>query len=130
MNTAIKFSVSVVALALISGCATAKHNVPNTQQPNKVEHNHAELFVDQDGSFYPDGWAGTYKISEKSLSQRKLWSLIKAANNEEKAGKLTETQDGVARQIEEKFKIKKRIFILVHGFSNSEKVANQAFEKI
>lgn len=128
MNAAIKFLVSAVALALISGCAT--HNTPDSAKPNfSSEKNKYEVFVDQDGTFYPENWEKTYGKPCRLKCKGQSYSLRRAAGKSGLA-QLEQAEEKTVEDISRFLNNKKRVFILVHGFNNSEKVANQAFEKI
>ncbi len=129
MKNIIKLSFVACALALLSGCAT--HNVPTTQTPNySVGVPRVEVFVDQDGSFYPENWAATYGTPRKVFTWNQSWSLKRAAMQNGKTNELANAQETIVQDIGKTLADKSRVFILVHGFNNDEAEANDAYRLI
>ena len=114
----------------ISGCI--HHSTPSSQTPSSIMPSSIEIWVDQDGTFYPNNWEhdfgkpnvrgayslsrNTYDIKDIEIPERKA-DLAKAES---------ETLNAIANYTHDK----KRIFILVHGFNNTESEAYAAYKLI
>jgi pimeloyl-ACP methyl ester carboxylesterase len=85
------------------------------------------VFVDANGDFYPDDWSvqfkpGRIEDAHSLWASRRYDAAVRATLEEEK-------QDQLAA-IERLVSDKERVFILVHGFNNSEKTARAAFDAV
>lgn len=86
----------------------------------------AELFVDMNGSFYPDGWrsyADKGKLKDDSL-------LNEAVRKPELAAVLAREEDRQLGDIAAFARDKQRIFILIHGYNSRIKDSEPPFDTI
>ncbi len=129
MKTLYKFISLVFALAVLTGCAT--HNVPmDPISPNTVSDSRISLFVDQDGTFYPDNWSDGYKMGTTNRKQSKLFSLILGAEDCGMREELDAYQGELLNSISNRVARAERVFVLIHGFNNNEAQATDAFRLI
>lgn len=86
----------------------------------------AELFVDMNGSFYPDGWrsyADKGKLKDDSL-------LNEAVHKPELAAVLAREENRQLNDIAAFARDKQRIFILIHGYNSRIKDSEPPFDTI
>ncbi len=116
----------LICLAVV-GCA--HHSLPTTDQPNRVVGRTMEVWVDQDGTFYPSKWPDTFR--RPSAFHRGAYSLKRIAGKDTDKQKILEQGEKAAlAEYRRYISDKKRIFILVHGFNNSEADADRPYELI
>lgn len=86
-----------------------------------------EVFVDANGTFYPSGW-------ESEMGRPRSWradSLLNESNDDPVFRRLIE--NGEREQLDQMARFgkdRKRIFILVHGYNNTQKQALDAYRLI
>lgn len=115
--------------AIICSCSIS-HNRPLSQTPNEfIEPNIVKVFVDQNGTFYPNDWKNTYGEHPKN-ARRFAYSLNTIAKRTNHQEELIRSQNEILKNIEAKANGKKRIFILVHGYNNDETSAHKSFNRI
>lgn len=120
------FFVLVLCCIFITSCAV-QHNIPNNQTPNESLNTVSyKVFVDQNGDFFPDEWETTYGKHNK----RGAYSLNTLAIRNDETKNLYKFRAETLSEIKEKFKSSDRIFILVHGYNNSEDEAKEAYEAL
>ncbi len=110
--------------------------MPNSCSPNKVVHDNTfQVYVDQNGDFYPDNWVFDYKPQPKNAGGKNgAYSLTTIAAFPYSPDYLTENlQDAklnTLKSISEKFNSKDRVFIFVHGFNNNKEKADTAYNTL
>lgn len=120
----------VFFLIVLCSCSIT-HNIPQNQTPNELIDNTYKVFVDQNGDFYPDNWEDTYgKHPRNAGSKKGAYSLNTLANTSEKKENLVSFRRELIQKIDSKFSNKKRIFILIHGYNNSESKAKEGFDAV
>jgi Alpha/beta hydrolase of unknown function (DUF900) len=119
---------ALAPIAMI-GCATS-HNTPSSQAPQKTAGRTMEIWVDQDGTFYPAGWRKDFLAPER-LRARSAYSLsAMAKGNQQKKAKLIAAEKSVTAQYRAFISDKRRLLILIHGYNNNEDEANGAYDRI
>ena len=125
-----KHIVTYLLVSLILASCAAKHNVPLSQNPNKVSQpNKGYAFVDQNGNFYPQDWQSTYGNPPKN-AKRTSYSLMKNATERDKVADLKSAESKYLNQLQAFLKNKSRLFILIHGFNATENDANESYALI
>lgn len=123
--------VFVIALVLIS-CST--HNTPNSQKPNQFDgKNGFSVFVDQDGTYYPENWKQLFgnpprynRWGNNSYSLFLRSSISDNVSLEE----LKEANIKILASFKKDIKKFDRIFILVHGYNNTQMESQPNYNKI
>jgi pimeloyl-ACP methyl ester carboxylesterase len=126
----LRLIIAAVICSTTTGCI--HHSTPTTQQPNKVVGRTMEAWVDQDGTFYPSDWETDFNSANKN---RGAFSLLRMAQgdgpeNERRRLRLAEAEKSTLATYRDFISDKKRVFILLHGFNNSQDKADQAYELI
>lgn len=126
-----QFIYFVTIYFVISSCSVT-HNIPKNQTPNEnLSANSYKVFVDQNGDFYPDDWQNKYGKHPKNAAGRKgAYSLNTLALRQNLTDDLNMFRNETLGEITAKFNKVDRIFILIHGYNNSEDAANLGFETI
>ena len=124
--------VFIILILIIIHSCTVTHNIPNNQTPNEpISEKSYKVFVDQNGDFYPDDWEKTYGEHPKNAAGRKgAYSLNILAKRQNLTKNLTSFKSETLKEIKEKFVNSKRIYILIHGFNNSQSKADSSFTSI
>lgn len=118
----------IVAIMLVSCNIT--HNMPLNQTPNEfIKPNSYKIFVDQNGNFYPKDWELNYGKHPRN-GAKYAYSLNTLAIRKEKSHELLNAENEIITKIQNLIKDKKRIFIIIHGYNNSEEEAKGNFTKI
>ncbi|UIR57781.1 alpha/beta hydrolase [Sphingobacterium sp. SRCM116780] len=126
MNLHLRYLFLVI---FISSCGIM-HNVPSSQTPNSfVKPNIVNSFVDQNGNFYPDNWRKNYGNPPRN-GKKDEYSLMKIATERGITDKLTGFEGNKLKELKEKVKSKKRVFILVHGFNAANAQVNESYSYI
>ena len=121
----------IIGIIVLSSCS-ATHNIPNNQTPNEtLSSNSYKVFVDQNGDFYPDRWESKYGEHPKNATKKNgAYSLNTLAIRQNLTKDLSSFRIETLDEIKEKFINNDRIFILIHGYNNSENEADLGFETI
>lgn len=121
----------IIGFIVLSSCS-ATHNIPNNQTPNEtLSLNTYKVFVDQNGDFYPDRWESKYGEHPKNATKKNgAYSLNTLAIRQNLTKDLSSFRIETLNEIKEKFINNDRIFILIHGYNNSENKADLGFETI
>ena len=106
---------------------SVKHNLPQSQTPNKkISNTVYKIFVDQNGSFFPENWEGIYgEHARKGAYSLNTLAIRKGIKNS-----LIKSELEILDSIKNTAAKYKRIIILVHGYNNNESQANMSFKKI
>ena len=112
--------IALSAALLLISCYS--YNRPLLSPTNSLNSfNITKIFVDMNGDYYPN----TYK---KDLPTSKIKSsLFLAYSNEKKLQVLDDYRDSLLNQFKKKLKNKSRVYILVHGFNNTEIEAKESY---
>ncbi|MEP2446241.1 MAG: alpha/beta hydrolase [Balneola sp.] len=122
-----KSELIIVSLSLALLSCKITHNIPQSQTPNKiVSENTFNIFVDQNGNFFPNFWEKNYGKHKK----RGAYSLNTLAIQNSMEDSLKKSESQTLRDIKNFTSNKKRIVILIHGYNNSESTANKSFNRI
>lgn len=85
-----------------------------------------QVFVDQDGTFYPKGWQTLFGEPPR----RGGYSLMSIARQRGLEASLRRAEDQALDTISTFIRSKQRVFILIHGFNNDQRAAEGAYSKI
>lgn len=119
-------------LFLISICLTLlgcsiSHNIPQSQAPNRqVSEDIFNIFVDQNGSFFPENWEEIYGGHNK----KGAYSLNTLAIRKGIKDFLVKSESEIIESITNIIANRKRVIILVHGYNNNESQAAKSFNRI
>lgn len=127
-----RWIAAIGATLLLAGCWS--HVYPLREQfvappgTDMAAARRIELYVDADGSFYPDGW-------DRSFAPRRdrdpRFSLLEfAGRNRDFRTKLDLERTRQLEAVAAFAKAKKRIFVLIHGFNNTAEEAEAPFDAI
>lgn len=129
-----EWNIIIVGFLLtLTGCAT--HNTPdNLINPYPGEHGFTEIFVDQNGYFYPNDWSNRFpEPCNKWSCWGKHYSLMTFAINdqdEELKNYLKEEQNRIIEDLQNKLRVSDRIYILIHGYNNKNGYARKRYKEI
>lgn len=130
MNYAARGSVPLAALLLAS--CSVHHNVPLADNPNHVTSERgASAFVDQNGTFYPEGWAARYGPPPSS-GRHSAWAINTIAHDrlDGALDSLHADEASMLSRFASFLLPKKRVFILIHGFNSSQSESDSSYQLI
>jgi pimeloyl-ACP methyl ester carboxylesterase len=120
-----RWLVLTTVVVVQAGCV--RHSVPVTPYPvHAVPPRELEVFVDQDGTFYPDLWEA--KLG--GPPRRRGYSLIMRARARGWEDSLRIAEGTALQRIRAFASDKRRVFVLVHGFNNDHSAAARAYRMI
>lgn len=113
----------------LSSCAI-QHNFPHSTSPNKTVPPQTTIaFVDQNGSFYPDGWRKIYG-KPPANGRKNAFSLSKIAAEKGIENNLHDFENSYLTKLGKHLNTKKRVIILVHGYNAEEQEITEDYERI
>ncbi len=116
--------ISITAAVFLFGCTHP--NIPESKSFTRFSNdiNVAHVFFDVNGNFYPSEWHS--RISPAEIRKHK--SLLNASTGFPKNAEwLKRAEKKQLDEIQQLIKNKRRVFILTHGYNNSEAYASNAF---
>lgn len=123
------FALLLACCSLFTASGCFHHSVPLTQTPNRLSGPQTlQVWVDQNGSFYPNAWLGTFGRPPRIGNT--AYSLKTIARQKGLAAELDQAEAEAKNRFTRFVADKTRLFILIHGFNNSEEEANQAYTAI
>ena len=117
---------AICALLCLAGCA--QNNIPGSDLFGEVPAvTTARVFVDANGQFYPSNWRKSY--GGEALRKRHTLEAIAGQDDARRADLSADTARQL-REIGDQMRGKRRIFILVHGYNNTEWEAGFPYDAI
>lgn len=122
-----RIGMMIAASALLAGCST-KQNIPVSRSfPTIVDKPPtASVFLDQNGTFYPDGWPSI--ASSKLIEKR--GSLLNAIADPSGRERIDASQQAQLAALKGLVEGKKRVVIITHGYNISPDAAGHAFDLV
>jgi len=121
---------TITFMTLVLFSCSISHNIPSNQTPNEaIPPNISKVFVDQNGTFYPDNWEITYGSHDKN-ARKYAYSINTWAKRKGLSEELSDFEKVHINKLKLRLQKKDRIFVLVHGYNNSEYSAKKSFARL
>jgi len=128
MVSRLKSSAAGLILLCLAACAGIDHNIPkHAPISGAAPPGTITLFADANGYLYPDDWRARFDARDIERSH----SLLASKNFDRQVrDELVAERDRQLDEAARSLATRSRVFVLVHGFNNTQDQARRAFNRL